>query len=144
MYNPFIAEVCHVEQRKTQRPHLKMTKEAWDIVKPLLELRWSPEQIAKWLKAEYPLHAMSGKTIYNYVFFHMKGGLKKLALSDLRPHGKQRRTSKEGEKRGKIPGMTLIDSRPIEINKCSVYGNWEGAQVGDVCTCGTQEPVYST
>jgi hypothetical protein len=25
-------------------------------------------------KKEYPEYAMSGKTIYNYVFFHMKGG----------------------------------------------------------------------
>jgi IS30 family transposase len=37
---------------------------------------------------------MSGKTIYNYIGFHLKGGLKKLALSELRQKGKKRRKSR--------------------------------------------------
>jgi IS30 family transposase len=125
-YDPFMAEVKHLEAVKEQRPHLKMTYEAWELIKPKLELRWSPEQIAKWLLNEYPLHAMSGKTIYNYVLFHMKGELKKLALEDLRQRGKKRKRGKDGEKRGKLSEMTLIDSRPIEINARIVPGNWEG------------------
>jgi len=125
-YDPFIAEVKHLEAKKGQCPHLKMTEEAWEIIKPKLEIRWSPEQIAKWLSNEYPLHAMSGKTIYNYVLFHMKGELKKLALEDLRQRGKKRKKGKDGEKRGKLPEMTLIDSRPMEINARIVPGNWEG------------------
>jgi IS30 family transposase len=69
---------------------------------------------------------MSGKTIYNYVFFHMKGELKKLALKDLRLRGKERKEGKGGEKWGKIPEMTLIDSRPAEIDAREVPGHWEG------------------
>jgi IS30 family transposase len=103
-----------------------MTGEAWNIVKPQLEKRWSPEEVAKWLEKEYPEYAMSGKTEYNYVFFHMKGELKKLALQDLRLRGKGRRREKGGEKRGKIPGMTLIDTRPAEINSREAGGHWEG------------------
>jgi hypothetical protein len=43
---------------------------------------------------------MSGKTIYNYVFFHMKGELKKPALKDLRLRGKKRKAGNAKEKRG--------------------------------------------
>jgi IS30 family transposase len=103
-----------------------MTGEAWAIIKPQLEKRWSPEEVAQWLKKEYPDSAMSGKTLYNYVFFHMKGELEKPALQDLRLRGKARKKGKEGEKRGKIPGMTLTATRPAEINARSVAGHWEG------------------
>jgi IS30 family transposase len=126
MYNPLLAEVRHLEARRNQRPRLKMTGEAWNVIKPRLEKRWSPEEVAQWLEKAYPEHAMSGKTIYNYVFFHMKGELKKLALQDLRLRGKERKRGKEGEKRGKIPEMTLIDTRPAEINAREVPGHWEG------------------
>jgi IS30 family transposase len=68
-YNPILAEARHLEARRNQCPCLKMTGEAWNRVKPRLENRWLPEEIAKWLKKEYPEYAMSGKTIYNYVFF---------------------------------------------------------------------------
>ncbi len=37
-------------------------------------------------KNGYPTQSMSGKTIYNYIQFHMRGELKKLALKDLRQH----------------------------------------------------------
>ncbi|GMO42203.1 MAG: IS30-like element IS30 family transposase [Treponemataceae bacterium] len=126
MYNPILAETRHLEERRNRRPGLKMTDEAWNIVKPQLEQRWSPEEVAQWLKKEYPEYAMCGKTIYNYVFFHMKGELKKLALQDFRRRGKARKAGKKGEKRGKIPDMTLIDSRPAEVNAREVPGHWEG------------------
>jgi IS30 family transposase len=126
MYNPILAEARHLEARKNQRPRLKMTDEAWNKVRSQLEKRWSPEEAAKWLKKEYPCCAMSGKTIYNYVFFHMKGELKKLALRDLRLRGKKRKAGKGAEKRGKIPEMTLIDTRPAEINARETPGHWEG------------------
>jgi IS30 family transposase len=126
IYNPFVAGIRHLEARRNQCPRLKMTGGAWNRVKPLLEKRRSPEEVAKWLKKAYPEHSMSGKTIYNYIFFHMKGELKKLALKDLRLRGKARKKGEEGEKREKIPGMALIDTRPAEINARSVAGHWEG------------------
>jgi transposase len=46
-----------------------------------------------------PWHTMSDKTIYNYVFFRMKGELKKSALRDFRPHGKKGNQGK-GERNG--------------------------------------------
>lgn len=125
-YNPFIAELNHLQQRKYQSPNLIINTETWSLIKPKLELRWSPDQIAKWLKKDYPDHTMSGKTIYNYINFHMRGELKKLALSDLRQRGKKRKTSAATEKRGKIADMVLIDDRPAEIAERNVPGHWEG------------------
>ncbi|MCK4796322.1 MAG: IS30 family transposase [Spirochaetes bacterium] len=125
-YNPFIAECEHLKQRSYQCPKLKIDNNTWQLIKPKLELRWSPEQIAKWLKNDYPADSMSGKTIYNYIHFHMRGGLKKLALKDLRRRGKKRKAPNINEKRGKIKDMTLIDQRPPEINSRSVPGHWEG------------------
>jgi IS30 family transposase len=126
MYNPFLAEMEHLKAGKSQSPKLKIDGHVWSLIKPRLELRWSPEEIAKWLKERYPMRAVSGKTIYNYVYFHMKGELKKLALKDLRQRGKPRKKGNTAEKRGKIPDMTLIDTRPAEINARTVTGHWEG------------------
>jgi IS30 family transposase len=69
MYNPVIAEARHLEARRNQCPCHKMTDEAWNSIKGQLEKRWSPEEVAKWFEKEYPGYAMSGKTIYNYIFF---------------------------------------------------------------------------
>jgi IS30 family transposase len=52
--------------------------------------------------------------------------LKKLALKDLRLRGKERKGRNEGERRGKIPEMTLINSRLAETNAREAPGHWEG------------------
>ena len=125
-YNPFLAEYEHLKQRRYQSPRLKIDNTAWQLIKPKLELRWSPEQIARWLKNDYPTYSMNGKTIYNYIHFHMRGGLKKLAIKDLRQRGKKRKAVNSAEKRGKLKDITLIDQRPAEINSRTVPGHWEG------------------
>jgi IS30 family transposase len=125
-YNPFISEMLHLNARRHQCPQLKVPGKTWNLIKPKLELRRSPEEIARWLAAEYPEYTVSGKTIYNYVHFHMKGELKKLALSELRQRGKSRKKREQGDNRGKIPGMTLIDERSEEVTGREVPGHWEG------------------
>jgi IS30 family transposase len=46
MYNPVPAETRHLEKRRNRRPRLKMTDEAWNIVKHRREQRRSPEEVA--------------------------------------------------------------------------------------------------
>ncbi|MDR2602464.1 MAG: helix-turn-helix domain-containing protein [Spirochaetaceae bacterium] len=46
MYNLIAAEVRRLEAIRNQRPRLKTTDEAWNTVKPQLEHRWSPEEVA--------------------------------------------------------------------------------------------------
>ena len=125
-YSPLLAEYEHLRMRKNQCPKLKIDTFTWNLIKPKLEIRWSPDEIAKWIKKEYPYKAMSGRTIYNYLHFHMRGELKKLALKDLRHHGKQRKAMNTNEKRGKLKDITLIDERPVEVNARMVPGHWEG------------------
>jgi IS30 family transposase len=125
-YNPVLSNDKSILARKVQVPQLKMTEAAWKLVRKKLERHWSPEQIEKRLKKEYPMHGMSAKTIYNYIHIHMKGELKKLALKDLRLKGKKRKNAESEEKRGKIPNMTLISERPPEIEDRNVVGHWEG------------------
>jgi IS30 family transposase len=127
LYNPVAAKADHRNARRWQCPKLKMTCEIWSLVKPKLELRWSPEQVEQWLEKEYPYYAMSAKTIYTSIQFPMKGELKKTALEDLRQKGKKRRKNAEkGETRGKISEMTLIDGRHEEIEGRTVPRHGEG------------------
>jgi IS30 family transposase len=125
-YNPIVAEMNHPQERKQQSPKLKIDGGVWNLIKPRLEQRWPPEETARWLKEQYPEHSMSGKTIYNYVQFRRKGELRKLALEDLRQRGKPRKKGNAAENRGKIPAMTLTDTRPEGINARTAAGHWVG------------------
>ncbi len=126
IYNPVLAEAKHQLQRTTQRPHKKIDAFLWKEIKNKLALRWSPEQISKYLAEEKFDTTVCAKTIYNHIAFHMKGELKKLALQDLRRRGKARKSSNKSDNRGKIKNMTLIDERPPEIESREVPGHWEG------------------
>jgi transposase, IS30 family len=101
-----------------------------DIITVKLRLRWSPVQIAEYLKATYPdnsrMHA-SHETIYTYLYVQAKGTLRKELISYLRQK-RPRRTSrsKPEEKRGKITNMTSITDRPPDAKDRRVPGHWEG------------------
>jgi len=98
------------------------------VIQNHLAIRWSPYQIADFLQKsanDATVVPVSEKTIYNYLYFHMKGELKKLALQELRQKGKKRST-KGTEKRGKLANITLIDERSEDVNTRKVPGHWEG------------------
>jgi len=128
MYNPFLVQRKTKARLQSKKPNLKINKQTWLIIENHLAIRWSPYQIASFLHAnqnDARVVSVSEKTIYNYLHFHMKGELQKLAMHELRQKGKTRRKKGE-ETRGKLPNMTLIDERPEEINARTVPGHWEG------------------
>ena len=128
MYNPFLAQRKTNSRLQSKKPDLKINKQTWLIIENHLAIRWSPFQISSFLHAnqnDIRVVPVSEKTIYNYLHFHMKGELQKLAMHELRQKGKTRRKKGE-ETRGKLPNMTLIDERPEEINARTVPGHWEG------------------
>ena len=101
-----------------------------DIIKVKLQLRWSPRQIAEYLKTTYPgnrrMHA-SHETIYTYLYVQAKGTLKKELIGSLRQQRPRRQSkSKPEEKRGKIANMISITDRPPEVEDRRVPGHWEG------------------
>jgi len=125
-YNPLLAQRISEKRALSRIPELKIDAPTWRVINNHLGLRWSPRQVAEFLHGEGDdgtIVLVSEKTIYNYIELHMKGELKKLALQELRQHGKARKGNTE--RRGKLPNMTLIDERPKEVDARIVPGHWE-------------------
>ncbi len=101
---------------------------AW--VQEKLEQRWSPEQISVMLKREFPGDAemrVSHETIYQAIYVQGRGALRRGLAACLRTGRALRKPRrKEGERRGKIPGMVMISERPAEAGDRAVPGHWEG------------------
>ncbi|MGO9149044.1 MAG: transposase [Acidimicrobiales bacterium] len=66
--------------RRPKPPKLACCRELWRVVEEKLELRWSPQQIAKWLPGHYPDDVemrVSHETIYMSLFVQGRGALRK-------------------------------------------------------------------
>lgn len=97
-----------------------------------LQLNWSPEQIAGWLKIEYPNdenNHVSHETIYRSLFVQARGVLKKELQQYLRSQRAIRRSKHASLKRdglGQITNAASIRERPASIEDRAVPGHWEG------------------
>jgi IS30 family transposase len=97
-----------------------------------LRLNWSPEQIAGWLKQQYPgdeAYQVSHETIYHSLFIQARGALKNELLAHLRSKRTIRRAnaaSQKGDGRGQITDMVTIRERPASVEDRAVPGHWEG------------------
>ena len=120
-------------QWRAARP--KMAKLAGDPVlrawvQDKLEENWSPEQISVMLKREFPGNRemrVSHETIYQSIYVQGRGALRRELAARLRTGRALRKPRrKEGERRGKIPGMVMISERPAEAEDRAVPGHWEG------------------
>lgn len=96
-----------------------------------LKLRWSPQQIAGWLKREFPHDArmnVSHETIYRTLFVQARGALKKELTAFLREHPRMRhpKTHPGQAPRYYIKNAVSISERPAEAEDRAVPGHWEG------------------
>lgn len=102
------------------------------IVASKLQLEWSPEQIAGWLKRTYPddeSYQVSHETIYRSLFIQARGALKKELLQHLRHTRGMRRSRHHTQKtddHGRITGTVSISERPASVEDRAVPGHWEG------------------
>jgi IS30 family transposase len=102
------------------------------IVTGKLQLAWSPEQIAVWLKHTYPNnehYQVSHETIYKSLFIQARGALKKELLQHLRRTRAMRRSRHHTQKtddHGRIPDAVSIRERPSTVEDRAVPGHWEG------------------
>ena len=98
-------------------------------VESWLELWWSPEEIARRLRIEFPddttMH-VSHETIYQSLFVQGRGELRRELHRCLRTGRAQRRSKGQTENRGHISNMVMISERPAEANDRAVPGHWEG------------------
>jgi len=112
------------------RPHLART------VSGKLRRKWSPEQIAGWLKRAYPgepQNQVSHETIYRSLFIQARGVLKKELLEHLRARRTIRRSRHASLKRnglGQIKDAVSIRERPASVEDRAVPGHWEGDLIG--------------
>ena len=102
------------------------------IVASKLQLEWSPEQIAGWLKYTYPNdenYQVSHETIYRSLFIQARGALKKELLQHLRKTRAMRRSRQHTQKtadHGRITDTVSIRERPASVEDRAVPGHWEG------------------
>lgn len=102
------------------------------LVASKLQLQWSPQQIAGWLKQNYlgdETYQVSHETIYRSLFIQARGALKKELVQHLRRTRIMRRSrhhTQKNEGHGRILDTVSIRERPVEIEDRAVPGHWEG------------------
>ena len=115
------------------------------LVAAKLQLQWSPEQIAGWLKRTYPndpSSQVSHETIYRSLYIQARGALKKELLGHLRRTRGLRRSRHHTQKtddHGRISNTISISQRPASAEDRSVPGHWEGDLI-----CGTNGSYIAT
>ena len=120
-----------VRGRRPKTAKLAGNVELRTAVQDKLSLRWSPEQIAGWLREEFPGRAemqVSHETIYLSLFLQGRGTLRKELHAYLRRGHATRRprgyTTYNGQ--GKLRDIVHISERPAEAEDRAVPGHWEG------------------
>ena len=131
---PYRASVAQADaDAKAKRP--KPAKLATNLVlrrevQARLERNHSPEQIARRLREDFGDDAemrVSPETIYQSIYVQGRGGLRRELAKHLRTGRVLRKPRRrEGERRGRLPGMVNISERPAEVEDRAVPGHWEG------------------
>jgi transposase, IS30 family len=94
-----------------------------------LEGWWSPVQIARRLRIEFPGDPMmwvSHETIYQALYVQGRGELRRELARCLRTGRARRRSRGRGENTGRLKDMVMISDRPAEAADRAVPGHWEG------------------
>ena len=113
-----------------------------------LRRRWSPRQIAGWLRREFPDRPemwVSHETIYRAIYLQSRGGLRaelarQQALRSGRAH-RRPRAEPGGAVRSRRPWLGLsVADRPAEAADRAVPGHWEG----DLLVGARQASVIAT
>ncbi|WP_426567180.1 IS30 family transposase [Angustibacter sp. McL0619] len=101
------------------------------VVEAKLTQRWSPQQIAGWLKLTFPDRPemqVSHESIYRTLFVQSRGALRKELTRYLRTGRVVRRPKgvRLPDGRGGRPNTLHISERPAEAEDRAVPGHWEG------------------
>ena len=94
-----------------------------------LDQWWSPQQISRRLRIEFPddpMMRVSHETIYQALYVQGRGELRRELARCLRTGRAKRRPRGRGENTGRIKDMVMISDRPAEAEDRAVPGHWEG------------------
>ena len=111
---------------------LVLNRSLTKVVGLKLKRKWSPQQIAGWLKRENPgdeFNQVSHETIYLSLFIQARGALKKElqeCLRSKRSIRRAKRSSLKGIGLGAMPNAVSISERPASVEDRAVPGHWEG------------------
>jgi len=124
-YRPKQAQRKADERRLRCRREPKMNDpKLRSLVTRRLKKAWSPDQIAGWLRCEFPRSPegrVSHQTIYTWIAQEAPD-----LRSYLRRDGKRRSIP---ETRGQLVGCVSIEGRPKVVNSRRRFGDWEGDTV---------------
>jgi IS30 family transposase len=125
-------EAAWARAHRPKRCKLAQNRALARLVAEKLQLEWSPEQIAGWLKRRFPHdenYQVSPETIYRSLFIQARGALKKELLEHLRRTRGMRRSrhhTQKTEDHGQITDTVSISERPAAVEDRAVPGHWEG------------------
>ena len=110
-----------------------------------LRRKWSPDQIAGWLKHTYPddeANQVSHETIYRSLFIQARGALKRELMAHQRRTRGMRRSRHYTQKtpiHGRIIDAISISERPATVDDRALPGHWEGDLL-----CGSSNSQIAT
>jgi IS30 family transposase len=126
-YQPWWAHNQALRRRQRPKPSkISANKKLRAVVSARLAVRWSPQQISRFLHRTYPARAemqVCAETIYLAVFAG--------ALGEKKGKVRTGRTYRKHHRRGvavpnKIKNMRLLDQRPAAVALRLEHGHWEG------------------
>ena len=128
------ASTAHAQAyQRASRPKpakLKLNVALRQRVEQDLGKKYSPEQIAGRLRADFPDRPemwVSTETIYQSLYVQSRGALRRELTAQLRTGRALRSPSrKPGQRKNRIPDMVNISRRPAEVADRAVPGHWEG------------------
>ena len=99
-------------------------------VRALLETGATPRQIEMALRRKHPQNPerrVSHETIYDYIYCHAKGQLRKDLIAFLRRKKPRRSPASKARSKlsGQLPGAVKIGERPAEVALREAPGHWE-------------------
>ena len=131
-YLPHTAHRCSVARRARPRePKLLANADLREFVQSRLGKKWSPQQISNRLAKDFPdapHMRVSTETIYQAIYVHARGELKREFAKQLRRGRAARKPRKHPDARRPrfIDAMLPIAQRPAEIETRQIPGRWEG------------------
>ena len=131
-YRALVADAAAFERARRPKPSkLAANAELRGVVAAKLDDDWSPQQIAQWLRREYPGDAamrVSHESIYRDVYIPSRNVFDASMFHRLRSDRPIRRPrgTQSSHGRGRIRNMVSIRERPTEADTREVAGHWEG------------------
>lgn len=131
-YMPHTAHRLSVRRRtRPRQPKLVANAELRAYVQAKLNKKWSPQQISNRLIKDFPTAPemrVSAETIYQAIYVHARGELKRELSRQLRRGRAARKPHRHADARRPrfVDPMRAIGDRPPEVDSRQVPGHWEG------------------